>query len=59
MNVLIVDDDLIEIRVVSSIIDRQRLGIEEIFTASRVAEARELLQSNPIDIVICDIEFIA
>lgn len=59
MNVLIVDDDLIEIRVVSSIIDRQRLGIEEIFTASRVAEARELLQSNSIDIVICDIEFIA
>lgn len=56
MNVLIVDDDLIEIRVISSIIDRQRLGIEEIFTASRVAEARELLQSSPIDIVICDIE---
>lgn len=56
MNILVVDDDLIEIRVISSIIDKERLGVREIFTASRVSEAREMLLSNSIDIVICDIE---
>lgn len=56
MKLLVVDDDLIELRVVCGMVEKERLGISDIFTANRVQKAREILCSEQIDVVLCDIE---
>ena len=56
MNLLIVDDDTVEIQVISSIVKKEQLGIDEIFCAYRAAQAKKILENQQIDLIICDIE---
>ena len=56
MNVLIVDDDVLAVQGISSAIWTEKLGLEHIFCAYRVQEAKEILKKEKIDIALCDIE---
>ncbi len=56
MNVLIVDDDVLAVQGISSAIWTEKLGIDHIFCAYRVQEAKEILKKEKIDIALCDIE---
>ena len=56
MNLLLVDDEVITINTLKIVIPWQDLGIDEIFTACNLIEAKEILQTQSIQIVITDIE---
>lgn len=56
MNLLIVDDDVIEIQVICSIVKREKLGIDQIFQAYRAAQAQRIIESERVDLILCDIE---
>ncbi|MEF2966378.1 response regulator [Paenibacillus sp. M1] len=56
MNALLVDDDYFVVTALENKIDWKSLGIETVFTANNVAQAREVLESNPVHILISDIE---
>lgn len=56
MNLLIVDDDLLALQAISSMVQRETLGIRQIFCACRVQEAKEFFQREVIDLLLCDIE---
>ncbi|MEF7437085.1 response regulator [Paenibacillus lautus] len=56
MNVLLVDDDYFVVAALEKKIDWQALSIEQVHTAYSVAQAREILQSHSVQILICDIE---
>ncbi|MBP3961600.1 helix-turn-helix domain-containing protein [Paenibacillus lignilyticus] len=56
MNVLIVDD---QTQVVDGLffgIDWAKIGVKDVLKAYNAFEAREILSSRPIDIMLCDIE---
>ena len=54
MNMLIADDELL-IRNGLLSLDWKSIGIEEVYSAGNGEEARDLLLSAPVDIVIFDI----
>ncbi len=56
MEILIVDDEQIAIQGISMIADWGKLGIDKIWTALSIAEARAVLTEEKIDILLCDIE---
>lgn len=56
MNLLIVDDEISSLVTVSHMINKEKLSISRCFMAENVQEARKYLLSEPIDIVLCDIE---
>lgn len=56
MNILIVDDDVLAVQGIRSAIWTKKLGIDCIFCAYRVQEAKEILKKEKIDIALCDIE---
>ena len=56
MNVLIVDDQKDVVSGMKNGIHWERLGISGVFTAFCAGEARQILQSQKIDILLCDIE---
>lgn len=56
MNLLIVDDEISSIRAVSGMLDWTSIGIDHCFTALSAQEARDCIQANDIDILLCDIE---
>lgn len=56
MKLLIVDDEKITTEVLEKQIDRKRLLIDEVYTAYDVKMAEEILEKEPVDIVLCDIE---
>lgn len=56
MNLLIVDDDLHVIEGIERNLDWERLHIHQAFQALGVPVAKKVLSSNPIDVMICDIE---
>ncbi|GIP02042.1 MULTISPECIES: response regulator [Paenibacillus] len=56
MNVLLVDDDYFVVAALEKKIDWKALSIEQVHTAYSVAQAREILQSHSVQILICDIE---
>lgn len=56
MNLLIVDDEIVTTEVLREQIDRERLGIDEIYIAYNVQMGKEILERKQIDIVLCDIE---
>ncbi|WP_059049524.1 helix-turn-helix domain-containing protein [Paenibacillus senegalimassiliensis] len=56
MNALVVDDDYYVVTALEKKIDWAELGIENVFTANNVAQAREVLQLHPVQILISDIE---
>jgi len=56
MNLLIVDDEISSLISVSNMINKEKLLISQCFKAENVQEAKNCLLSEPIDIVLCDIE---
>ncbi len=56
MNLLIVDDEISSIRAVSHMLDWETIGIDRCFTALSAAEARQCMEENQIDLLLCDIE---
>ncbi len=56
MNLLIVDDEVITTEVLRENLDRERLGIDEIYTAYDACGAREILQRAAVELLLCDIE---
>lgn len=56
ISVLIVDDDIATVEVIGDSLDWKKLGIDEVHTAYDVSNAKKVLASNSIDIVISDIE---
>ncbi|MDO4285091.1 MAG: helix-turn-helix domain-containing protein [Eubacteriales bacterium] len=56
MNLLIVDDEVVTTEVLRDKLDRKTLQLDRIFVAHYVAMAKEILQKEIIDLVLCDIE---
>lgn len=56
MNILLVDDDYYVIAALQQKIDWTALGIETVFTANNVSQAREILGQHSVQILISDIE---
>ena len=56
MNILLVDDDEYIVQALKEKTDWCTLGIESIYTAYNIAQAKELLANLPIQIMVCDIE---
>ncbi|MCD7765359.1 MAG: helix-turn-helix domain-containing protein [Lachnospiraceae bacterium] len=56
MNVLIVDDDKLLIQKIVTGIEWEEIGIKHVFTADNAIQARKILESFPVDILVADIE---
>ncbi|QHW33948.1 response regulator [Paenibacillus rhizovicinus] len=56
MNVLIVDDQTQVVNGLFFGIDWAKIGVKDVLKAYNAFEAREMLRSRPIDIMLCDIE---
>ncbi len=56
MNILLVDDEVVAINILAKTIDWKSIGIDQVFSAYNAFEARKIIDQNPIDLIICDIE---
>lgn len=56
MNALILDDDILDLEGMKLLADWEQLGIQQIFCATSTAQARKIVQTETIDIALCDIE---
>lgn len=56
MNILIVDDQISVLKGIMSGVNFDTIGIDKVFTATNVSDAKEILQSYNIDILLTDIE---
>ncbi len=56
MRLIIVDDELFEVEGVKASVDFKKLGIDEVFEAYNIRQARDIFEENPADIMLCDIE---
>nr|WP_138495293.1 helix-turn-helix domain-containing protein [Paenibacillus pinistramenti] len=56
MSALVVDDDYFVVTALERKIDWHSLNIQQVYTAHNVAQAREILQQHPVQILISDIE---
>ena len=56
MNLLAVDDEREVVEALKLGLDWREIGIQQVYTAISAMEGREIMQENPIDILLCDIE---
>lgn len=56
MNVLILDDDILDLEGMKLLVNWGQIGIQQVFCASSTAEARRIVQTEAVDIALCDIE---
>lgn len=56
MNLLLVDDDAYVTDAIKGTLDWKELGIQEVYSACSVSQAKKLIEEISIQIVICDIE---
>lgn len=56
MNLLIVDDEVVAVKGMLDGINREACGIKEIWTAYNAENALNILKTQDIDIMLCDIE---
>ncbi len=56
MNLLLVDDEIAMIQIMKESIDWKKLGIHKVYTSYNAEEARDILESSVVDILLCDIE---
>ena len=56
MNLLIVDDEMLEVTVIEKMIDRHKLGIDEIYKAYSMEQAVKMFSFYDIDILLSDVE---
>lgn len=56
MNILIVDDEKLEIEIIQKMIEKDKIGITNIYTARNLKDAKNILEEYNISIMLCDIE---
>ncbi len=56
MNVLIVDDQISVLKGIMSGVKFNNLGVNSVFTATNVSDAKEIIKTNDINILLSDIE---
>lgn len=56
MNILLVDDEVLAIDAICAKAPFAKYGITEIYTANSMKQAKELLQTHSVDMMLCDIE---
>lgn len=56
MQVLIVDDDIATVDVIEKKTDWESLGVDRVYTAYNIKQAREQILTKEIDVIISDIE---
>lgn len=56
MNLLLVDDEAFALEAVRNAISWETLGFHQVFSCSNITSAKEICLSQPIHIIICDIE---
>ena len=56
MNLLIVDDEIVTTQVLEEQLDRALLSIDQIYVAYNTSMARDILQKNKVELILCDIE---
>lgn len=56
MNILLVDDEADILDGIIAAIDFEALGIHNVYAANNTAQAKKIMESYPIDIIITDIE---
>ncbi len=56
IQLLVVDDDMTILEVIRDSLDWEKLGVNQIFVALNVTNAKQIIVDNDIDIIISDIE---
>ncbi|WP_180270814.1 response regulator transcription factor [Sporanaerobium hydrogeniformans] len=56
MNILMVDDDVLAVEGLKSILNWKSMNISQIYTAYNMKQAQKIFKTNHVDIMICDIE---
>lgn len=56
MNLGIIDDDIVTLKVIQESIEKTNFCIKNIFTANNIEQGKYIIINNIIDILICDIE---
>lgn len=56
MKLLLVDDEITIIQILLDAVDWKALGVSEVFTAYNAMGAREIIERENINILVCDIE---
>ena len=56
MEIIVIDDDMPTVEVITGAINWNKFGIEEVHTAYNISTAKGIFENNPISIAICDIE---
>ncbi len=56
MNVLLVDDDYFVLKGLQQGIEWKTIGVDTIYTAENIQQAKSILQDNTVDVIVCDIE---
>lgn len=56
MNILLVDDEMIAIEGIMANIDFSEYGIQKVFTANSMEQAKKIIQKEKVAILMCDIE---
>ncbi|RRJ64599.1 response regulator [Paenibacillus oralis] len=54
--ILLVDDEIVAIEGIQAILDLAKLNVSRLFTALNIRQAKEVFESESIDILLCDIE---
>lgn len=56
MNILIIDDQISVLKGIMSGVNFNSLGIDRVFTATNISDAKEIIKTNDINILLSDIE---
>lgn len=56
MNILLVDDDIYLVEAIKTMIHWEKLGIDEVYTANSMGQAKKILVQIPMELMVCDIE---
>lgn len=56
MNIIIVDDSIQTVKAINASIEWEKLGIMKVYIAYNISRAKEIIENNDIQIILCDIE---
>lgn len=59
MNLLIVDDEKFSVEALQNTVPWAELGIHHVFSCYNIQDAKELLENETINIMVCDIEMLS
>lgn len=58
MNLLVVDDEIYALEGIRLLLEWEKYGVEKLFEATSIAEARDIFSREKIDMLLCDIELV-